>query len=381
MGGIILVFLFIFSSNEGQIKFDKEFGSGRTSAFLHVFELLLMLEHFCKTEFHNHQKLQMIKKNIPKMLNTIKLTINREIGNGMKIIKYHLITHFADDIMRFGSMVNFDSCIGERHHSSEIKKPAKLTQRRKINFEEQTSNRYFEQTCISRAYYQINGDYECNETYDKEYCTNKCNNIIFNQHTKKFQKICSSTRKWIDCNWKDHLFEKQLNEICQYLLENKYCSPPLRFFTQHNRKNIIFRGDPNYANCGPWYDWANVQWDEPVPIPAKILLFMDLNDNFLSPFSIEESFIYEKGSYAISYSFFTAPALKGHLISELIEYGELDLNQNNEPKICFFNVDCIHSPCIAAPYKSTESIVDAKQWLLLKSKNEWYEIFMKLLIK
>ena len=58
---------------------------------------------------------------MPYVMETIKTVIDRQVGCGMKIIKFHLMIHYAEDILRFGSMKNYDSSIGERHHVSLIK--------------------------------------------------------------------------------------------------------------------------------------------------------------------------------------------------------------------------------------------------------------------
>ena len=68
-------------------------------------------------------------------MNIIKNTISRaEEVNKMKIIKFHLPQHFAEDMIRFGSMANFDSGIGEMHHKTFAKKAVNNTQRRKDVF-------------------------------------------------------------------------------------------------------------------------------------------------------------------------------------------------------------------------------------------------------
>jgi hypothetical protein len=365
----------MFSSSEGKEVLDQQFGQDRTSAFIHVFELLLMLENFCKTSIHKLSSIKTIKKGMPKVLNTIKNTINREEGNGMKIIKFHLVTHFAEDILRFGSMNNYDSCIGERHHSSEIKDPAKLTQRRKRTFEYQTGVRYFEQRCITMAANELKSSQEHFPNIESFY-ENKNNNIIFNDTTQKFMKMNSKMKKYVECSWVDRNLQTRLTETCKKLLENGYCTAPLKFFTQHNRDNLIFRGDPQYDNTGPWYDWANVKWDEDDPVPAKILLFIDLEHNFKSEFQIGDSIITYPGSYAIAYTFLSAPKEKGHQISRLVDYGKIMLDENNEPELCFFSVDCIHSPCVAVPYNTGDSIADSQEWLVLKPRHDWYNCFL-----
>ena len=114
-----------------------------------------MLENFCKTETHNKSDLNLIKKMMPVVLQTIKNIINRQKGCGLKIIKFHIINHFVDDVIRFGSMNNFDSSIGERNHVTEVKQPAKLTQRRKDKFEQQTADRQIENISINVAYKEL----------------------------------------------------------------------------------------------------------------------------------------------------------------------------------------------------------------------------------
>jgi hypothetical protein len=52
MAGLILVFLIIFLTDEGQHYLDDQIGPERCAAFIHVFELLLMMESFCKQNSH-----------------------------------------------------------------------------------------------------------------------------------------------------------------------------------------------------------------------------------------------------------------------------------------------------------------------------------------
>jgi hypothetical protein len=58
---------------------------------------------------------------MPYILNTYRITLNQQVGCQMKIIKFHLPTHFANDIKQFRTMKNFDTGIGESHHKTEAK--------------------------------------------------------------------------------------------------------------------------------------------------------------------------------------------------------------------------------------------------------------------
>jgi hypothetical protein len=209
-------------------------------------------------------------------------------------------------------MNNYDSCIGERPHATEIKDPANSTQCRRSTFEHQTGLRYFEQRCINTAMNEFT-EPAFSEIHDiEEVNINKNNNILFNQFDNKFYKKNSKTKKYIECHWKDKNFQSQLTDICKKLLTDGSCAPPLKFFTQHNRNEFIFHGNPEYEDKNPWYDWANVKWDGEETVPAKILLFIDMKDNFQKGFTIGDSYVSESGSYAISYTFQSKPKEKGH---------------------------------------------------------------------
>jgi hypothetical protein len=184
MAGLLLVYLTVFMTDEGYVL-DKLINNDRCGAYVHLLELLLMLESLCKQESIARNDLYWIKLGMPYIMETIKTVVNRQAGCGMKIIKFHLLRHYAEDILRFGSMRNFDSSIGERHHCTEVKAPAKNTQRRKEHFELQTANRYCENIAILRASSEID---DCNKNLNSVYENNlsENNKTILNKHTNIF---------------------------------------------------------------------------------------------------------------------------------------------------------------------------------------------------
>jgi hypothetical protein len=154
--GILLVILIVFLTDEG-LNLDKEnmLGWDRTSAYIHLLELMLMLEMFCKQLVHKRKNLNKLSRYLKEMMHVMKDVINRNIGMEMRYIKFHLILHFVDDIKRFGSMVNFSSDQCESNHKSQVKEPAKNTQRQKDNFEDQTATQYQNNLCIDQAFQEI----------------------------------------------------------------------------------------------------------------------------------------------------------------------------------------------------------------------------------
>jgi hypothetical protein len=377
MSGVLLVFLIIFSTTEGNV-IDKELGNDRSSAFLHVLELMLMLETFCKAPQHKRNEVMILKQFMPRLLETFKITLNRSDGNGMKIIKFHLPLHFADDILRFGVMSNFDSALGESHHKSEAKKPALRTQRRKTNFEEQTAKRQIENTSIRLAYEYINDiPIEMKAVKNME---NKCFSIeyIHDDHQLYWR---DRKRKLHKCQWKDKNFQKNLTQECAMAVTQKHLNSPIRFFTQHNRHGNIFRGNPNYKDDESWYDWVYVDWGQS-NVPAKIMLFLQIEKcDFTKRFQFGYGKIESPGSYVIGHTFAFNNVVRAHGISKLCDYGSIltyELpNRTHNPQLWVFNVESIADPCTAVPYNIDANPVEELEWIILKPKRNWYDIFVR----
>jgi hypothetical protein len=377
MGGLLLVYTIIFTSDEGLNYLKKSFGEDRLAAFIHCFEMMLLLENFCKLEQHSKKDLKIMKTGIPAILDFMKKTFNRIEGNGMKIIKFHLCLHYVDDVIRFGSMRNFDSCIGERHHCTEVKDPAKHTQRRKSLFEYQTALRYVDNVVISRGKNELEF---ANSIQNKPSSTNKNHNVIYDRTRDDFFKRNYKNKKYVLCNWLDHQLHNHLQHLCRWLVDNKYVNGPIHFFTQHNRDDYIFRGDPNYCGKGPWYDWVRVKWNNREAIPAKINIFIDLSKGLLKSFHVGSSFIKEAGYYAIAYSCQSVSTQMSHPTSLLVEYNELMVHKNgpfkDQPELCMFGVNSIASTCIAVPYCVNENIMNAVKWSILKPRKKWYNVLI-----
>jgi hypothetical protein len=343
--------------------------------------LLLLVENFCKQDEHDARDLNVMKDGLLVIMEEIKNILNRTEGCKMRIIKFHLIAHYIDDIKRFGSMKNSDSSIGERHHCTEVKQPAKNTQRRKLIFEQQTANRYIENLAISLAMSDMDSlsddQSKHSSNVERPNMQAKRCNILYEHKQKQLFKRNSNDNKLRAVVWKDVQFQEQLTEFCSNLVENGNVDSPIQFCTQHNRMDLIFRGDPEWIDQYPWYDWAFVDWNLDECIPAKIMLFMNLEDNLLIPFGNEQmGYVSEKGYYAISHSFPHATNKLPHEVSLLSEYGVLMTSTANCAllQLCLFSVDSINKPCVAVPYQVAESIMNAKEWLVLKSRETWNKI-------
>ena len=81
----------------------------------------------------------------------------REKGMGLKLIKFHVVLHLADDILNFGVPTEFDTSANGGHHKVG-KKAAKLTQKEAASFQYQTSVRLMEYMLLELAMEEISTD-------------------------------------------------------------------------------------------------------------------------------------------------------------------------------------------------------------------------------
>jgi Plavaka transposase len=377
MSGVLLVILIVFMTDEGETKLDDAMAEIQSAKFIHLLELLLMLENFCLAPEHKIKDIKLFKKFVPFILNTYRETIDRRTGNQAKFIKFHLPNHFADDILRFGSMLNYDTGIGESHHKSEAKHPAKNTQRRRIEFEFQVATRQVENLAIDMGMARLEEEEEKKNLTNKKEIENKWFRYFYDDELG----LCSSKNK-NKCKWPDSLFQEQIIHFCKKLILSHSVIGKIRFFSQHNRHNYIFRADPEFKFKEPWYDWVRIQWAHDL-IPAKLLLFMEITEEqFVKPFQLDTLYIGNPGEYAFIYSLESSSFMEAaHLTSSLMQFGTLDLDNQLQPKLNLVEVDCIHSAISGVPYHCEINQIDAKEWIFLKPKCEWYEIFIELINK
>lgn len=112
-----------------------------------------------------------------------------------------------------------------------------------------------------------------------------------------------------------------------------------------------------------------------------MLLFWDIEEGTLKkPFTIGKTIIKETGQYVLCYSLDSIESIEpAHTTSVLVQYGKLDIDDNREPKLYICHVDCIASTISAVPYKVSDKNYNAEEWLFLRPKSEWYNIFIKLI--
>jgi len=77
-------------------------------------ELTLLLEAWLNKDEYSGDDLELFDKFIPYYIHTFTTIVNRIEGQGMKLIKVHLLHHFTTMIRLFGCAKNFDTFIPEK---------------------------------------------------------------------------------------------------------------------------------------------------------------------------------------------------------------------------------------------------------------------------
>lgn len=185
------------------------------------------------------------------------------------------------------------------------------------------------------------------------------------------------------CEWKDKIFQQALTELCFNLVKIKYVNSPILFFTEHKRNDVLFRANPCFDKNDsnePWYDWALIDWGIDKALPAKLMIFMQVDLLDAKEFYVNKSFISESGQYAICHSFDIGMQQPAHLDSRLMFHGKILENGNTKnPDIFAVIVQSIADPCIAIPYVLSANAISAKEWLICKSRKDWNKIFLNFM--
>ena len=159
--GVLLLMASVLHSDEGKVHLlgsAKELGwnKKRIEEWAELVELLLSWEAFLgKTEMSVLSVSRLSIKNRYLMW-LIKKVATRKKGMGLRVCKFHAITHLAHDIILFGVPLEFDTGSNESGHKI-TKVAAMLTQKNSDTFDFQTSTRLDEFLLIDLALLEMKG--------------------------------------------------------------------------------------------------------------------------------------------------------------------------------------------------------------------------------
>ena len=320
MPGVILCIMLMLLMDRNYHHYELLMGKNNLNAYLQSFELLLLIDQWMSKEEFTKEELDMAETFLPKMMESYKLAVDRQTGNGMKIIKFHLMLHIVDTIRRYGAIRNVYGGIGESMLKYKVKQTARKTLMSAKTFESHTAMRDVEAVAIERASVDVAKTFknsilrrllppwrdqkkasdnqedsskdqrdpgeemeDCMENIEdpvedkqgdeKEEKKKIKGNKYFVRWVDNKPVIRTKTRKWalIEKEWKGELTKEQFNDIIPFIPSTRN-SKSLTFHTEHRSSdNKLYRANPVYRGP-PWQSWATCRFQDK-ELPCQLLLF------------------------------------------------------------------------------------------------------------
>ena len=99
---MLLVMLVFLNSDEPLHHLSKKMTDSQIASWIQVFELLILIYEWTQLDSISKQSVLKMEWFLPTFMEKYKKTLNRTKGHGMKIIKFHMMTHLCNDIPRLG---------------------------------------------------------------------------------------------------------------------------------------------------------------------------------------------------------------------------------------------------------------------------------------
>ena len=235
------------------------------------------------------------QKAIRRYMHKYRDLVKNRGGHGVKLLKFHQLLHYTKEILKDGSIQNIDTGRCESIAVTMYKRISIWTQRRQLLLTEQLAHRHLE--CItaeelgrtlSKRYFS-HGRTFCQKETERE--SGLSGSRFTMKLTDSEDNEYSYLRKTLTISWKGVPVDASYHSLVfQNLTKRLFlntgdggclteCSEVIGRTEFIHSDGTIFRAHPNYRNDGMWYDWCKIKWSKKgLPIPAKIIMFLDLSD-------------------------------------------------------------------------------------------------------
>lgn len=295
--GVLLVMATILHSTDGKNIFYKssKMPPEKIHDWTYLLEVVLCWYAFLSQPVIPREQMMHLALRNRLIMWLIKKTAFRKEGMGLKLMKYHAISHIAWDIRLFGVPLNYDTGADESGHKA-TKVAAKMTQRNQSTFAFQTATRETEFHVANMAIEELMHDNKPWDYFDREefhdarlvitdeaaesattggtiiniFVDEESDRVVYSLGTGK-QSRKPAPQKW---NYQVLKFLHDLQEKV-----GKWTGGKLIVRSDHKRKGIIYRGHPNYRSSGEaWSDWVVVDWGGSAgELPSQIWCFVVLD--------------------------------------------------------------------------------------------------------
>ena len=345
---------------------------------------------------------------IRSYMSLYKVVVDRTNGNGLKIPKFHQLLHYVDQILKDGSLLNIDGGRCESIATTNYTNPGRRTQMRQDSFMKQLAYCHYSDVAVNAASFNSTIPYmkltqDNKELHNNDDITNAlCGTrflLLFKEDSverngpslelvwqgKKPRQgfshtLCSAVARRL---W---MHSGQMNAICQ--------NSKVMGYTDYKSGDTIFRAHPSYRDDGCWFDWAFIEWEDGEnPVPAKILMFLDLEG---CTFSDEEESNNDNPNVTAQQQLLrTHPDIRYlkkeryvviQTALESFEDRECNARYRVDNPLCerlrleqswrIVPLDSIVAPAFVVPECTDQTTQSTIEHVLIKDKLEWSEIFL-----
>jgi hypothetical protein len=353
-----------------------------------------MVEEFLKQGSFLKQDVQHFKKWFPGALLLFKRVVDRQTQVQLKLLKFHLCTHFADDILKWGLPSAYNSSTGESNHKM-LKRRSQKTQRQQNLIEEQTGVRYIEHIALQQSLNCcINKGFDHSSIQEGGHLNSNSSRVdgfsgysyymtkdgIFEVSGKKKHEFAGwYNRSIIDAEIFDLLDQHVLPNLCQDRID---------VMTVFKNDGNLYRGDPSFKK-GIWQDWAYCNWGEQHGlIPIQILLYIDLT-MLQTEFEFNGVVVSIPGPYAIVHmiqasldSNYLDEAgetcnYKAHDKSILFYKARKMMDETGtRPQLALVSTESIAAPCVGVS-SDPDELLETHTYIFMKSRYEWPDLLIQ----
>jgi hypothetical protein len=265
--GIMFTVIILSLTDKGAFFFDEVLGSDKANKMCYVFQQMLCYWVWLKKEFYwkigDTVAKEAAHTAIQTMLSQLVELWPCERGQGWQTAKHHEQMHVPDDIEAYGAHRNYHTGPSEHNHIENIKKMAKMTQRRKSVLDWQIANRRANSYMLDLAYNLMQPNLpDLVPTGDDVLIHG-----ISHRGAKGMFTLCRATNKtlvtfeWLSATDVGPLPTYLTEYIVQYFTTHHMGNNvELRvpFFTKYKRNGQTFRAHHNYhyGGNGKWYNWV-----------------------------------------------------------------------------------------------------------------------------
>jgi hypothetical protein len=399
--GVLLLIATILRSTSGSNVLKDRKGTTFSTEdgindWVTLVETLLMWVQWLKSDEMPKKLVKRSKKKHQFLMYLIRKVGDRQKGMGLRITKFHAISHMSQDILHFGVPLCFDTGPDEAMHKP-TKVAAKVTQKRKELFDEQVGLRMMELHTLQLGmaeskegsrklwdYYFQTADNHTQQPTDMSrtkdpfghtfgFTTSDCGRQIFALIGRGPTGINNSL-KIVSCFVE---FAKILQQkLFRYV-------PNLLIYSSIIHNNVLYRSTECYHK-EVWRDWVMINWEEHGLLPSRIWGFVNLcdlpTDGCAFDFGGIDTIF--PGNYAIIESSNIVKGRRGEVYSEISYLVELEVEKIVDKmvtKLRFYlaHVESFHQPLVVVP----DIDGPANRYIVFKERSMWKDDFAKWLAR